>query len=409
MPATIWLIRHAEGLHNKLQNSALRDPMLTDEGTRQAEAFWRETGSLYAGNIAAIFASPSIRAIQTAQLGLQGIVQQKGQPGAVQQQGLPIILQPDMMEMLDPGSLASGSPQVTSSIPRENWALNQRFGRTLSFELVPSADVVEWSDRNPNSIYADTPAAYTARAGRARETLRQAAEALPDDQIVVVVAHYESLRWLVGGDNGQARVTWRNCEMRPYRFEADPFSRARRYYLRPATAPNQPAAAELLSLRHVVTGRLSPEEQRRADLGRVFMTWGRSQELAQEFSTEAGRAFDEGATTTTGDTDADAPAMMTMMTPRFRFRRDLIHDPVTRMRARQLRRYVEIYPADHGSPPAVLEQALVVAPGDAWTIVSPLETLWPDEWHPTNPDMAAQRSGFLLGWSRVFPGNWNLA
>ncbi|KAK7975464.1 hypothetical protein PG989_013927 [Apiospora arundinis] len=374
MPATIWLIRHCQGLHNVTKNHNLFDPKLTDKGLEQGQAFWDETGHQYAKDVTLILASPSMRTIQTARLCFQGLLED----GQKQ-----IKLDPDLMEGSDIFAVHK------SNIPRPKEDILKEWNGSINLVDADALVTDEYRDRTPGSKYSDEFAMYHARAERARETIRRLADSLADDQIVAVVSHFHCLRWLIGDENGEADVHWRNCQMRPFRFQRDLSSREPRYHLVPASSPN-PGSNGPLGLRNILERaraaaadpNLDPTKPHHIFVNPAELTWERSQELAREFAAAA---------------RGESGVAMTITAPEFQFSRDRLASQVA-TKARQLRRYVEIYKEGHGFPVAALEQAMVLHRGTAWIVAATDEQIWPEGWHPTNPDMPARRDAFLANW-----------
>ncbi|KAI0516854.1 histidine phosphatase superfamily [Xylaria bambusicola] len=102
MPATIWLVRHAESVANATRNGDIHDPELTDLGRAQCvvlrEKFARKHVDL-------TFVSPMQRAIQTA---LEIFPESSGRPTD------PMVLLPELQER---GSLSGCTPCDIGSPP----------------------------------------------------------------------------------------------------------------------------------------------------------------------------------------------------------------------------------------------------------------------------------------------------
>ncbi|KAK8115824.1 phosphoglycerate mutase-like protein [Apiospora sp. TS-2023a] len=391
MPATIWLIRHGEAYHNVTHDWTLRDPELTDKGRKQAEDFYHANAHIMSGKVAAIFASPSIRTIQTAYLCFYSSVRQ----------GKAISLNPDLME-------CTPEPPETCNIPRTQNELLDIFGTSIS---VASIGTQDYMDRGPTSRFREEPEAWRARAARARETIFRYANTLPDDAIIGVVSHYHLLDYLVGGGGGElARGHWKNCEMRSYRFQFDPYSLEREYHLvssnpfvhsrshLPSPPPDCPTMSSPLpeggpsNLRSILT-RVHGEDGHgddprtrkcKAPRPKKAVTFDENLQLQVEWTNLVRREF-------------TVPANLS---PEFQYNLDRLND-MALLRARQLRRYASIYP-NHGFPDQMLEQAEVLQP-EAWWAASAHEELWPKEWHPDQKDMKRYMARFCMGWRELFP------
>ncbi|KAK8068921.1 phosphoglycerate mutase-like protein [Apiospora phragmitis] len=379
MPATIWLIRHAQGIHNVTQNWDLVDPELTQLGEDQARDFYNKNAQKMNGKIAAIFASPSLRTIQTAILCFSGPIHE----------GKRISLDPYLMEL----------------------ELLKFFGDNIS---IANISTPEYQSRAPESRFRDDQDAVRARAHRARESLYRLADSLRYDEIIAVVSHFHMLRALVGGESGEDAVNWKNCQMLQYRFVQDEFAPVKQYQLqfspsylknqRAASISDAPPESSLLSppptpdsgysgLRSILK-RVHGDGNASSPGPRKSVSWSDNLEIQHDFSKLTRMEF----------AVARKEFIMADLSPQFQYNIERL-TPVTLLRARQLGRYCSIYTTNHGFPAVMLEQAEVLQP-DAWSHASPDERTWPDEWHPSNPDMPGYQAAFLNGWRQVFPGAW---
>lgn len=387
MPATIWLIRHAEGWHNVLEKWDLPDPELTEKGQNQAREFYHSNAHKMNGKVAAIFASPSLRTIQTAYLCFYGPVQQ----------GKLISLDPDLME-------CTPEKPDDCNIPRTQHELLDILGNKISIANIGTQD---YMDRSPTSRFRDEPEAWRARAARARKSLFLYANSLPGDQILGVVSHYHFLDYLVGGDAGEKTSGWKNCEMRSYKFQFDPYSLNKECHLvssepyveskghLPSPPPDAPTVPSPLpaggpcDLRSILTevhgtdGDDQPPEGEEPRLKKT-VTWDDNLQLQHQWADMVRQEFTVSAN----------------LSPQFQYNIERLND-MALLRARQLRRYASIYP-NHGFPEAMLEQAEVLQP-DAWWAASAQEKLWTDEWHPDHEKMAQYMEVFNRGWRQLFP------
>ncbi|KAK8044478.1 histidine phosphatase superfamily [Apiospora rasikravindrae] len=392
MPATIWLVRHGQALHNTTKDRNLFDPELTELGKQQAQDFYTEHADAMNGKVVAIYASPSIRTIETARLCFAGPVSN----------GKRICLEPDLME------LSPDRPRPCN-VPRDQRALLDIYRDQISLANLTTS---EYMDRSEGTRYEEKESAWQTRTAAARDALFRIADALKDDEIIAVVSHYHTLGMLVA-DGGHA-VKWTNCQMRPYRFERDPQVPGKYKFVeslhRTRSGSNhgghvQAPGNNLLSPPPTPANSSPSAEKLRGILKRVHgedytgkprnqVSWDTCLQIQREFRNM-----------TREETRVREESRVLDLTPRFQIDVEFLNEH-TRMRARQLARYCSIHP-DHGWPEAMVEQALVLARNEPWSFADLQELLYPDEWHPTNPDMPEYQAAWMKGWRRIFPGQWD--
>ncbi|KAK7942583.1 uncharacterized protein PG986_011696 [Apiospora aurea] len=396
MPATIWLVRHAQAEHNVSDNWDLFDPELTELGKQQARGFYVKYAQQMVGKVVAIYASPSIRTVETARLCFAGPVSD----------GKRIVLEPDLMEL---------TPELryACNVPRDQRSLQAIYRDQISLANLATD---EYMSREKGTRYAEEKPAWGLRTAAARDRLFRIADALTDDEIIAVVSHYHTLKMLVA--DGGPCVKWSNCQMRPYRFELDPRVPGKYRFVErlhrtrsggqgqgqkpsstnPLSPPSTPGDASSSSSPSTeklkgILKRVHGADYEGRPTNRV--SWDTCQEIQREFANMA----------------RERSTVAVAMTPRFQYDVALVNEHA-RMRARQLARYCSIHP-DHGWPEAAVEQALVLARNEPWAFADAQEQLYPDDWHPLNPDMDGFREAFLRDWRRIFPGtgirclNWS--
>lgn len=180
MPPTIYVIRHAESIHNITKDFSLHDPGLTETGHHQALSL-RATFPAHA-SVGVVFSSPLIRAIETT-LDAFGPILGLGD-GTDGSATAKLILDPDLQERSD-------LPCDTGSDPS---TLQERF---------PSVDVAglgaAWFVKE--GAYAAHDEAVEERARKVRrrlwETLEDVEEGKRD---VVVVTHGVFMKFLTGDE-----------------------------------------------------------------------------------------------------------------------------------------------------------------------------------------------------------------
>ncbi|KAK8084339.1 hypothetical protein PG997_005610 [Apiospora hydei] len=312
MPATIWLVRHGQAEHNVSDNWNLFDPELTELGQQQARDFYVKYAQQMVGKVVAIYASPSIRTIETARLCFAGPVSD----------GKRIVLEPDLMEL---------SPELTYTynVPRDQGSLQATYRDQIS--------LVNLDPQVPGKYK------FVERLHRTRS----------------------------GGGQGQGQNPSSTNPLSPPSTPGD------------ASSSSSPSTEKLKGILKRVHGA----DYEGRPTNRV--SWDTCQEIQCEFANMV----------------RERSIMAVALTPRFQYDVALVNEHA-RMRARQLARYCSIHP-DHGWPEAVVEQALVLARNEPWAFADAQEQLYPDDWHPLNPDMDGFREAFLRDWRRIFPENWD--
>lgn len=179
MPSTIYLIRHAESLHNTTKNFSLRDPPLTPLGVTQSTALLPSFPSL-AATTALILTSPLTRAIETTLAAFGPVLPQ-----------VKLVLDPDLQER-SALPCDTGSPVAT---------LVTRFP-ALEAEIkegIPQGEGGEWFVKEGK--FAEDDEAVKARAARVRGRLAELVAGLEKEgkgerRDVVVVTHGVFMKFL---------------------------------------------------------------------------------------------------------------------------------------------------------------------------------------------------------------------
>lgn len=79
MPPTLLLIRHAQALHNVASDWSIHDPPLSELGERQCQELQESLKNSDIGNkVELIVVSSMRRTLQTASIGLQWLIKDKG-------------------------------------------------------------------------------------------------------------------------------------------------------------------------------------------------------------------------------------------------------------------------------------------------------------------------------------------
>ncbi|KAI1079994.1 phosphoglycerate mutase [Whalleya microplaca] len=204
MPATIHLVRHAEGVHNlSRENEAIRDPSLTSLGKQQCAALKRAFP--YRDKLTHLFASPLRRALYTCLLSFSSL-DRTAAPGSRP----PVLALPEFQEVSD-------SPCDTGSEPG---LLATEFADLVDLSRVPAG----WTETVPWVSYASKLDELKARARAARRVLWELLRDSGSEEHVVVVTHGAFLHFLTQDYHGIAEAMstgWKNTEFRSYQF-ADP-------------------------------------------------------------------------------------------------------------------------------------------------------------------------------------------
>ncbi len=173
MPATIHLVRHAQGVHNlSTANQQMRDPPLTDVGRSQCAELRRAFP--FHDKVAHVVASPMRRTLYTALLGFAPALERTGRVTA-----LPLVQEVSVL------------PCDVGSDPA---ALQAEFaaGR-VDLGLVADG----WNNKGKGSPFEPEVAKLDARARAARRWLRDlAAKDGGEDLHIVVVTHGGFLHFL---------------------------------------------------------------------------------------------------------------------------------------------------------------------------------------------------------------------
>ncbi|KAI1131407.1 histidine phosphatase superfamily [Nemania abortiva] len=189
MPVTIDIVRHAESRHNVEHNGdALRDPSLTEAGTRQAVALGATFP--YTTQVRRLISSPMRRAIQTGLLAFGSVVEEKH---------LEVVLVPELQE-------ASARPSDTGSPPLE---LREEFANVLNLDFLSH----DWWHKDASSSYGSRDQGKVAeKARQARLYIRSVARTLNDGDHIVVVAHSGFIKHLIQGAPKFGNAEFRSCK-----------------------------------------------------------------------------------------------------------------------------------------------------------------------------------------------------
>ncbi|KAK0750294.1 histidine phosphatase superfamily [Schizothecium vesticola] len=179
--STIYLLRHAESLHNTTKNFSLRDPPLTPLGVSQSAALTTSFPAL--ATTAVILASPLTRAIETALAGFGPILPPHGT-------ATKLILDPDLQERSAlPCDTGSPVPALVARFPELEGAIR---------EGIPAEG--EWFVKE--GAFAEDDGAVRARAARVRGRLAELVEELEKEggegarKDVAVVTHGVFMKFL---------------------------------------------------------------------------------------------------------------------------------------------------------------------------------------------------------------------
>ncbi|KAJ3499463.1 hypothetical protein NLG97_g306 [Lecanicillium saksenae] len=194
MPATIHLVRHAQGYHNlSKDNEKIPDPDITLLGEKQCD----ELRALFPQHdkITHIVSSPLRRALQTS-------IRAFGHDHL-----FPIIALEDLQEVSD-------APSDTGS---KVAVLRSEFGDKVDLRHVTE----HWTDKTACSEFQADLTKLETRARRARLWLRELARR-PGADHIVVVAHGDYLHFLTDEWEGVPDLdfyVWKNAEYRSYQFK----------------------------------------------------------------------------------------------------------------------------------------------------------------------------------------------
>lgn len=202
MPATIHLVRHAQGHHNLPREEGgpdphmIPDPELTELGKQQCADLCASFP--HHDKITHLVASPFRRTVYTALLSFKPEVDA----------GKAVKALPEIQEI-------SSLPCDTGSPPD---ALAAEFDSSqLDLALVKDG----WNDKAPGSPFAPQISKLQARSRAARVWLRDLAAQAGGDPHIAVVTHGGILHFLTqdwDGMSKEAGTGWKNTEWRSYEF-----------------------------------------------------------------------------------------------------------------------------------------------------------------------------------------------
>ncbi|KAH7176238.1 phosphoglycerate mutase family protein [Dactylonectria macrodidyma] len=184
MASTIYLIRHAESVHNVSKDFSHRDPPLTELGIAQASALGKSFPSL--ASVAIVLTSPLTRTLETTLAAFSHILDKQSVGDGGIDAGARLVLDPDLQERSDlPCDTGSDRATLEERIPNLDFGVLQ--GKWYTKDGAHAAD--------------DT--AVKARAKAVRERLRDLVEKLEQDGRaaegkgdVVVVTHGVFMKFL---------------------------------------------------------------------------------------------------------------------------------------------------------------------------------------------------------------------
>lgn len=186
MPATIHLVRHAQGYHNLKREEGgpdphmIRDPSLTPLGKQQCADLC--SSFPHHNKVTHLVASPFRRTLYTALLSFVPAVEA----------GKKVMALPEIQEI-------SSLPCDTGSAPE---VLAEEFdSHTVDLALVKDG----WEDKSPNSPWAPQITKLEARARVARNWLRDLATKAGGEPHIVVVTHGGFLHFLTQDWDGMSR------------------------------------------------------------------------------------------------------------------------------------------------------------------------------------------------------------
>lgn len=137
----VHLVRHAEGLHNLLNNPNLHDPSLTERGFYRAENLGSQFTDVNSNTVGVIITSPLRRTIQTSLTAFPRILDKRYYPVGSGRGGAPgtageaveLVLDADLQEIMiaaantgsDSHTLGSWFPELDFSSLPVNWHVKQ--------------------------------------------------------------------------------------------------------------------------------------------------------------------------------------------------------------------------------------------------------------------------------------------
>ncbi|KAF2089104.1 phosphoglycerate mutase-like protein [Saccharata proteae CBS 121410] len=191
-PHVVHFVRHAEGFHNLHEDMSIPDPDLTEHGKKQAQHLCDIFP--YHDRVDLVCASPIRRTIQTALIGFQPWISQKGHR---------ILCVPR-------GQESSSDPADTGKSPDE---LALEFGEIVDLRRCTE----DWNSKNGRW------ASDVESLGQRAKELRQLLKERPEKE-VVCVSHGDFLHHVTGNINDEGEQVggdWKNAEFRSYRFVDD--------------------------------------------------------------------------------------------------------------------------------------------------------------------------------------------
>ncbi|KAI0397567.1 histidine phosphatase superfamily [Xylariaceae sp. FL0594] len=207
--AIIEIVRHAEALHNALNDNMIRDPRLTANGIAQARALCDSYQQRSMQEVARVVSSPMRRAIMTAIHGFRPILAPsysfRPTAAAITEKGkLRLLLVPELQE-------SSARPSDTGSPPSE---LFNEFGPAVLDARRLGSDEDGWWHKDASTTFGPDPHKLVLRANKARLIIRDIArEVVAEAQSegeggklenvtkrVVVVTHSAFVRYMVLGE-----------------------------------------------------------------------------------------------------------------------------------------------------------------------------------------------------------------
>lgn len=207
MGPVIHCIRHGQGLHNVGEGHYdLPDPRLTPEGEAQCIAL-REKHFANPANISLITTSPMTRAIQSAYLIFQPLLEKPDRPQS-------LLAIPDAQETSDDPCDVGSDPELLREVCEQNrWPVD--------LSLVGPG----WNEKHHRGRYSPSSKAIFRRARDVRLYLRQKARELiaagDEDVQIVLLAHGGFMHYFTGdweGADARPGTGWTNCEVRSYTF-----------------------------------------------------------------------------------------------------------------------------------------------------------------------------------------------
>ncbi|KAH7110802.1 phosphoglycerate mutase family protein [Dactylonectria estremocensis] len=198
MASTIYLIRHADSVHNVSKDFSHRDPPLTELGIAQASALGKSFPGL--ASVAIVLTSPLTRTLETTLAAFSHILDKQSVGDGGIDAGARLVLDPDLQERSDlPCDTGSDRATLEEKIP------NLDFG------------VLQGKWYTKDGAHAADDAAVKARAKAVRERLRDFVEKSEQDGRaaegkgdVVVVTHGVFMKFLAEDETiGLPKAGWK--------------------------------------------------------------------------------------------------------------------------------------------------------------------------------------------------------